>query len=102
MENLYILDCDNRIGGGEYIVFNSLDDAQDYADERACYCQRDINIYSKKHTYIRRWWGTIGGVEECTNPIQFGNFGFYGDWERIDEDNSDLIKDVLDSFYESL
>ena len=98
----YILDCDNRIGGGEYIVFNSLEDAQAYADRRASYCQRDINIYSMKHTYCRRWWGTCSGIEECKDPIQFGNFGFYGDWQEIDEDNSDLFRNALDAFYESL
>ena len=97
MKNLYVFDCDSRIGGGEYIVFNSLKDAEYYADERACYCQRDINIYSKKHTYTRRWWGTCGGVEECEDPIKFGEFGFYGDWEEDNMDHSDWIRGLISS-----
>ena len=60
----------------------TVEEAQKDADFYAAYTGKDIYLYAADKTYIRRWYGTPEGWENCEDPIRFGNFGFYGDWEE--------------------
>lgn len=59
------------------------------ADKGAAYTQHDITIEDVNGNvlYTRRWWGTEYDEDEdcCENPILFGDFGFYSDWESYDD-----------------
>lgn len=97
-DKIYIVDLDNDIDGGDYEAYGTIEDAQRRADELATYCQRDMDIYAPDGVYSRRWWGTTEGIEDCEDPIQFGSFGYYGDWELQEysgatfDSYADLIK----------
>lgn len=77
-------------GAGSFYEEN-LENAMEIADENATYTQQDINIYevdekdniSDCPTMSRRWWGYEYNPDEDAfeNPICFGTFGFYSDWE---------------------
>lgn len=70
-------------GAGNGIVHGSLEDAKAYADKGACYTQTDIRICNVRGELVaeRSWWGFgLGGIEENCDPIQFGDYGYYGDW----------------------
>ncbi len=96
VKDLYIVDCDNQVNGGEYVGFKTLKEALDYADDRASYSQRNINVYTPKSVYTRTWRGSNEGIEECEDPIKFGSFGHYGDWEECDyEDYYPSYEQVL-------
>lgn len=68
----------DEFGDGHKTTEEALKDADFYA----AYTQRDIRLYAADKTYIRRWYGCLSGIELAENPIRFGNFGFYGDWEE--------------------
>jgi hypothetical protein len=61
----------------------TLQEAMEKADNGAAYTQQNIIIEDENGNWVakRSWWGCLTGIEECENPIQFGDFGFYGDWE---------------------
>lgn len=60
----------------------SIENAMKIADERAAYTQESITIENEFGDILARrpWYGCSSGIEETTNPIKFGDFGFYGDW----------------------
>lgn len=72
--------------GNDYA--DHLVEAKEIADEGASYTQRDITIYereSHKAVAIRRWYGVKYDPDEAEqeDPIEFGDSGFYADWEDI-------------------
>ena len=62
--------------------YKTLEEAVKDAEHYAAYTQENIDIYTPSGLYLRRWWGTPEGWENCEDPIRFGKFGFYGDWEE--------------------
>ena len=78
---MYIVDAGYNPNGGPYVGFSTLEEAERESDKSASYSQRDMVIYAPEGVYTRRWWNTTQGLEDCNDPIKFGNFGFYGDWE---------------------
>lgn len=67
-------------------IYNNIEDAKKGADELISYNQEDVIIYNEKNEEVcRRTW--YGGVEydkdenDEEDPILFGDFGFYGDWQ---------------------
>ena len=80
-------------GAGDFIA-NTIDEAKQLADERIAYTQIDISIfeiedgetYPKEDIepcYKRIWWGVPfdSSVADDVDIIDFGDFGYYGDWE---------------------
>lgn len=66
-------------------VEHTIDSAMRSADRGAAYTQQDITIEDADGDVLwrRRWWGTKYDPDEdcCEDPICFGDYGFYGDWE---------------------
>lgn len=60
----------------------TLQDAMRTADEGASYTQCNIDIEDEDGNIVaqRQWCGCTTDIELCDNPIDFGDFGFYGDW----------------------
>lgn len=79
---------DFNTGAGNETGFEYVEDAKRYADKHASYTQCNICIYdddTDKLVSIRHWMGLpleddLGIVE---NPICFGSFGYYDDWEDM-------------------
>jgi hypothetical protein len=66
----------------------NIEDAKIEADESVSYCQSSIDLVEtndegNESTITRKWWGVAfdSSVDESENPIQFGSFGYYADWE---------------------
>jgi hypothetical protein len=61
---------------------DSLEEAMEVADESASYTQRSITILDSDDNVVavRGWCGCRDGIEEELDPIDFGDFGYYGDW----------------------
>ena len=70
-------------GAGNESGIETIDDAQQSADEGASYTQQDIDIIDEATGDVvisRRWWGCLDGIDDCESAIQFGAFGYFGDW----------------------
>lgn len=69
-------------GAGNFSIDGTLEDAKRAADEGAAYTQQPIIIHDEDGNEVarRQWWGCREGIEECDDPISYGDFGFYGDW----------------------
>lgn len=61
-----------------------MEEAKKVADEWAEYTQKDIKIEDETGELIawRSWNGCLTGLEDMERPIQFGDFGYYSDWEE--------------------
>lgn len=71
-------------GAGNETVDGTLEEAKRVADEDAAYTQQNIEIFDEDgdSVAIRRWVGVdYNNGYESENPIIFGSFGFYDDWE---------------------
>jgi len=81
MSKYYIDYC---TGAGNEYVNGNLDEAKEAADNGAAYTQQPIVIKDEAGNEVTRrpWWGCLSGIEEEENVIQFGDFGFYGDWQK--------------------
>ena len=81
MERYYI--NFNTGAGNKYA--DSLEEAMKIADEGASYTQCDITIIGPNGTdvAVRGWCGCRDGIEDETDPIDFGDFGYYGDWIEL-------------------
>ena len=55
------------------------------ADEGAAYTQQKITIEDENGETVmtRPWWGVEydPGEDDCEEPICFGSYGYYGDWQ---------------------
>ena len=61
----------------------ALDDAMQTADNNATYNQHDIKITEFGDLVaIRKWSATRDMFGEMENPLDFGDFGYYADWEE--------------------
>ncbi len=69
-------------GAGNEDDIETIDEAQAIADQGAAYTQQDIDLIddATSETLTRKWCGCLDGLDECDDPIQFGSFGYYGDW----------------------
>jgi hypothetical protein len=70
-------------GAGNEAGIETIDEAQQSADEGARYTQEDIDIIDQvtgNTVLTRSWVGCLDGIDECEDAIQFGSFGYYGDW----------------------
>ncbi len=55
------------------------------ADAWASYSQEALELYLNGVLVAwRPWYGCVEGVEHCEDPLQFGDFGYYSDWEYKD------------------
>jgi hypothetical protein len=62
--------------------FRKIETAKCYAEEYCCYTQQNIiieNEYGKEVAYLP-WYGTVPDQDDIV-IAQFGNFGFYGEWQ---------------------
>jgi hypothetical protein len=81
-ERYYI---DYGTGAGNEWVDGTLDEAKQTADQNASYTQCGIGIFKDgNEVCYRKWWSTLDDIEEFENPIQFGSFGYYTDWQDVD------------------
>ncbi len=61
--------------------------AKALADENAAYTQLPITIEDEDGNEVARrcWWGIAYDESNddtwCENPITYGDFGYYSDWE---------------------
>lgn len=64
----------------------TIGDAKKVADDEATYTQQPIVIEDENGLMISRrdWVGCTSGIDDCKNPIQFGTFGYYGDWMDVE------------------
>lgn len=71
--------------GVTHMVSGNLDDAKAEADAAASYTQQSITIENEEGEEIARrpWCSTLDGIDECEDPIRFGNYGYYGDWYEV-------------------
>jgi len=70
-------------GAGNKNEIETLQKAMEAADKGASYTQENITIENTttgETIAMRKWYGCTEGIEDIDNPIQFGDFGFYGDW----------------------
>jgi len=71
-----------------YLKATDLESAMAEADAAASYCQENITLIElddegKEITeYVRKWWD-VKKEDESLNPIEFGDFGYYSDWEQV-------------------
>jgi hypothetical protein len=66
----------------EEVEATDLEQAMNLADKEISYNQESMGIYENGELVaFRRWNSTNDGIEECENPIEYGEFGYYGDWE---------------------
>lgn len=81
---------DYNTGAGNRSISGTLEQAMALADEYAAYTQRDITIKDEAgHMVARRsWWGEVfdPDITEDIDPIEFGDFGHYSDWETFTPD----------------
>ena len=70
-------------GAGNDIVYGDLFDAMEKADDGAAYTQESIVITDENGNEVarRQWYGCETGIEDEDDPIGFGGFGYYGDWQ---------------------
>lgn len=71
--------------GNEVIESDDLAEVMAEADKGAAYTQESITIEdeSGKEVARRPWSPVLEGLEDCSDPIQFGDFGYYGDWYEL-------------------
>lgn len=64
---------------------DTLEEAKEIADAGACYTQQPITIEDEDDNEIcrRPWWGSQYNEDEAweDDPICFGEFGYFGDWQ---------------------
>lgn len=62
----------------------TLEEAKQIAEENATYTQASIIIEDKNYNEIAKlpWWSVQPG-EDDEVTVDFGNFGFYGEWEEF-------------------
>lgn len=64
---------------------DTLEEAKAIADDGAAYTQRDITIEDEDDNEVLRrpWWGVGYDEDESSDddPICFGDFGYFGDWQ---------------------
>lgn len=72
-------------GAGNETVKGSLEAVMKKAEEGLEYTQENVNIYaagSDKPVATLRWYGCTP-TEDDVVTCQFGDFGFYGEWEVV-------------------
>lgn len=87
----YIVDFGNGIV--EEIEADSLESAMNITDTRIGYTQESVSITSTDgngEKYIRKWWGVpfdpnLYEDEEDKDIINYGQFGYYDEWEDCSE-----------------
>lgn len=76
---------DYGTGAGNEWVHGTLEDAKAIADEGATYTQCSITIQDSDYSDIctRHWDGSTYDKDmvDDENPIIFGDYGFYSDWD---------------------
>lgn len=66
----------------ETIEAVNIKEAMKLADEEISCNQESMSIYEEGECVAsRKWWGSLDGIEDCETPIQYGQFGYYSDWE---------------------
>lgn len=79
--------CDWYVSFGTLSDLLGIDGTLDYAlkvADRNCECSQDDIVLlnsNLKPVAVRRWFGCRDGIEECSNPIDYGTQGYYSDWE---------------------
>jgi hypothetical protein len=63
-----------------------LDEAKEIADENISYNQASMVICDAEGSALcsRTWVGCLDGIEDNENPIQYGDYGYYADWQDAD------------------
>lgn len=79
---------DYSTGAGDFVVKGSLKEAMKHADEGIAYTQKSVFIKdydTHENVAMRQWYAVPPGsnVENSKNIIEFGNFGYYGDWKML-------------------
>lgn len=72
----------NTGAGNETIETEDMISLKALADEGITYTQQVVTIDNENGTEVsrREWYSNLDGIEECDDPIQFGSFGYYSDW----------------------
>lgn len=70
--------------GHKDAAFSTIEEAIEYADRCASYTGYDIKILDRTddtYVFMRKWWKSKDGIELNEDPIDFGDEGYYGDWQ---------------------
>jgi hypothetical protein len=71
----------HNTGAGNEYISGTLQEAKEAADAGIRYTQKDVVIENDGEEVARRvWTGGLEDIELFSNPIQFGDFGYYADW----------------------
>jgi hypothetical protein len=76
----------NTDAGNTTVADSDVDNVLRVADAGAGYTQKPIDIYDDHGNCVatRRWIGCNDGVGDQTNPIRYGDLGYYADWQLYD------------------
>lgn len=79
---------DYGTGASDFVIEGSLEEAMKAADESIAYTQTSVYIKdydTHKDIAFRRWYGVSpdNNVENNKDIIDFGNFGFYDNWQTL-------------------
>lgn len=85
----YTIDWGTGVTNEDEQGIDTIEEAMQIADKRACYTQQDIEIVDDEGYVMaeRRWIGVEyrpDDVESCENPILFGGCGYYTDWDMAE------------------
>lgn len=84
LENADTFRIDYNTGAGNIEMVGDLEEAQAAADEGAAYTGQPIIIYDANGNEVsrREWYGVKYNPDEAdaTDPIEFGDYGYYADW----------------------
>lgn len=72
----------------ELVEVEGLDEAKQIAEEKMAYTQQPVTIEDLDGNIvaISRWWGYAPGEDEEDLVLtQFGDYGFYSNWEYPDQ-----------------
>lgn len=68
-------------GAGNEWVEGMLEDAKRVAEKGTAYTQMDVKIEDENGAEVARlpWWGVSAGEDDIV-VVDYGAFGFYGEW----------------------
>jgi hypothetical protein len=74
-------------GAGDKEVEGDLRDAMKEADKGIAYTQQPVTIEDERGDLVARrdWSGSLAYIEDYEDPIPFGKFGYYTDWQEVHE-----------------
>lgn len=69
-------------GAGNEWMEGTLEEAKQTADQEISYTECSVSIYDENMNFVckRKWYDCLTDIDDCIDPIQFGDYGFFDDW----------------------